>query len=298
MKYSLLLKQYVNYILVLFSIIGILLIWRSQLKEAIPSYSPGNNGIFHFYTAYHYGDNLLNLKFFYNISDILRENNITIHYYYNTEYVKNRDELDRYVERDIVKLHPLEEKPANAVELWMGNNVSHINRVPSMDLFFAAFYQKILTYMGLDRLGIDTSLYQKENYLLPIYDKLPTKFKDVDILFINGEPKSAQFAYNKAETDAICVELSKRYRVVTTSPVNDMIPCTFTDGLKLQDIGAISTHAKYIVGTNTAPLIPCFNSYTKQNVKKWIFVSHENFTEIPYKRIWNHKPLLTEPYII
>ena len=298
MKYTVLLKQYVNYILVLGSIIGILLIWRSQPREAIPPYSPSNNGIYHFYTPHHYGDNLLNLKFFYNITDVLREKGITIHYYYNTEYIKNRDELDRYVDETTVKLHPLEEKPATAVELWMGHNVGRMNRVPSFDRYFSAFYGRILAYMGLDRLGIDTSLYQKEDYLLTIYDNLPTKFKEIDILFINSEPKSGQFAYNKKETDAICVELAKHYKIVTTSPVNDSIPCTFKDGLKLQDIGAISTHAKYIVGTNTAPLIPCFNSYTKRHVKKWIFVSYENFTEIPYKRIWDHKPILNEPYAI
>jgi len=298
MKYSVLLKQYVNYIIVLGSIIGIGVIWYFKMREVIPEYSPNNNGIFHFYTAHHYGDNLFNLKFLYNISEILRENNITVHYYYNAEYVKNRDELERYINGETVKLHPLNEKPANAVELWMGNNANGLERTRSLDRYFNAYYKRILAYMGLDRLGIDTSLYQKEDYLIPIYEKLPTKFKDVDILFINGEPKSGQFSYDKKETDAICVELSKRYRVVTTSPVNDSIPCTFTDGLKLQDIGAISTHAKYIVGTNTAPLVACFNSHTKQSVKKWIFVSHENFTEIPYKRIWDHKAILTEPYNI
>jgi hypothetical protein len=39
--------------------------------------------VIRFYNEYHYGDNILNLKFLYNISPILRRDKKRIHYYYN-----------------------------------------------------------------------------------------------------------------------------------------------------------------------------------------------------------------------
>ncbi len=266
---------------------------RSVPERAIIPRSPPIGGMneYHFYNKYHYGDSILNLKFFYNISDYLREHNIKIHYYYNDSYIKNRDELERYVNKDAMVLHTIDEKPENAIELWLAHNHAGKRATDSFDEYFQGVYKRLLNYMGIGHLGIDTSLYQKEGYLLKIYDKLPDKFKNVDILFINAEPHSGQFIYDKKRADAIAVELSKYYKIVTTSPVNEQIPCTFTDGLKLQDIGAVSTHAKYIIGVNSGPLIPCLNYYAKQSVKKWILVSQERFTQIPCRRIYNYKRL-------
>ena len=51
--------------------------------------------IFNFHCGYHYGDNMLNLKFLYCISDYLKNNQITINYYYDDAYIKNLDELER-----------------------------------------------------------------------------------------------------------------------------------------------------------------------------------------------------------
>jgi hypothetical protein len=45
----------------------------------------------------------------------------------------------------------------------------------------------------------------------------------------------------------------------------------------LQDIGAISTHAKYIIAINSGPLVPCYTHATKEHVKKWIIFVDEPF---------------------
>jgi hypothetical protein len=69
--------------------------------------------------------------------------------------------------------------------------------------------------------------------------------------------------------------------IVTTTYVNNDIKCTFTDGLHLQDIGAISIHAKYIVGVHSGTMAACYNSLTKRNVKKWfIFAEGKIHSEI------------------
>lgn len=223
---------------------------------------------FHFYNEFHYGDNILNLKFFYNISKILKEKNIQIHYYYSYDYIKNKEELERYVDPAVVILHDISEKPENTIQLWMGNTIENITHA-DFDKYFRLFYKNILKYLGLQDLPIDTSLYQKEDYLLDIYARLNSKFHDVHVLILNNPPASGQFDFNQEKIDALADRLSKQFKVVVLKPVND-IPSTSTDGLKLQDIGAISTHVKYIIGMNSGPLIPCFNSYTKESVKKWI----------------------------
>ena len=296
MRWTTLLYKYRTYAAFIMLIVTISLVHyeRSTVpKRAIIPISPPIEGTneYHFYNKYHYGDSILNLKFFYNISDHLRKYNITIHYYYNENYIKNRDELERYVNKDTMFLHTIDEKPERAIELWLAHNQAGKKANASFDEYFEGVYKRLLNYMGIGHIGIETSLYQKEEYLLKIYDKLPDRFKNAEILFINAAPQSAQFAYNKKRADEIAVELSKQYRIVTTSPVNEQIPCTFTAGLKLQDIGAVSTHARYIIGVNSGPLIPCLNYYTKQSVKKWIFVSKENFTQIPYRRIYNYSRL-------
>lgn len=284
-------KKYKEYIV--FSILISILLVMEYFKytKSIPDYSP-NNRTYHFYSGIvsHYGDNMFPLKFFYNISEHLRKKGIIIHYYYNPKYIK-KDELDRYINKDTMLLRPMHEKPSHAVMLHLVFPMSGVHVSDSFDEYFGEMYKRLLGYMDLGGLGIDTSLYQKEEYLLKIYEKLPDKFKDVDILFINAEPNSGQFVYNKKQGDAAAIELSKRYRIVTTSPVSDEIPCTFTDGLKLQDIGAVSTHAKYIIGVNSGPLIPCLNYYAKESVKKWIFVSREKFTQIPWRPIDNYNSL-------
>lgn len=225
--------------------------------------------VYHFHNKDHYGDNILNLKFLYNISDILKENSITINYYYNPDYIKNVDELERYVNSDTLSLHEIKTRPNDSIELWMGNEINGVNH-HSFDEYYMLFYNKILQHLKLDNLGIDISLYQKESYLQNIYNDLDPKYKDLDILIINAEPKSGQFAYDKSLFDLICKKLSSKYKIATTASVNNIIPCTFTDGLKMQDIGAISTHAKYIIAIHSGPLMACYNSDTKNSVKKWI----------------------------
>jgi hypothetical protein len=153
------------------------------------------------------------------------------------------------------------------------NNIS----IFDFDKFYSAFYERILKIIGLSHLDIDKSLFQKEDYLGDVYNKLDSKFKDVDILIINAEPQSGQFTYDKGKFDNMCIDLSKKYNIVTTQPVIDSIKCTMRDGLFLQDIGAISTHSKYIIAVHSGPIVPCYNLMAKNYVKKWIVCVNEDY---------------------
>jgi len=235
------------------------------------------NKTYSFYNRFHYGDNILNLKFLYNISKELKNDNIKINYYYEPLYIKNIDELQRYVDNDVLTLDILSNKPNDAIELWMNNPINNTSYMNDFNIYYDLFYKNILNILGLNNLNINTSLYQKEDYLQDIYNNINKKFHNLDILFINAEPKSGQFNYDNLKMNAVCIKLADKYNIATTSPVNSSIKCTFSDGLKIQDIGAISTHVKYIIAVNSGPICACFTEATKQSVKKWIILDKNNY---------------------
>jgi len=232
-----------------------------------------------FHCDWHYGDNLLNLKFIYNLSKLLKEKGTKIRYFYDSDYIKNVDELKRYVDPEVLTLES-GSKPEGAIELWMGHPIDNKAMltiaagtpiVPSEE-YYDLFYKKMVKHMGLEGEGIDTSLFQEEPYLKDVYEKLDSKFKDLDVLIINAAPMSGQAFYDKEKFNKMCIDLASKHKVATTSPIegHDSIPCTMRDKLMLQDIGAVSTHAKHIIATHSGPLTPCFNAETKRHVKKWI----------------------------
>jgi hypothetical protein len=80
---------------------------------------------------------------------------------------------------------------------------------------------------------------------------------------------------------------------VTTQPVAENIPCTICDGLNIQDIGAISMHAKYIIAINSGPVAAIFNKTAAENVKKWIILDKGPYTflTINYVMIPNNESI-------
>lgn len=232
--------------------------------------------VFHFTNGGHYGDSIFNLRFFYNNAELLKANGIYIYYYY-PPHITRVEELQRYVDGGCVELKN-GGAPPEVAELWMKNSIDGATAWDNISVYYSLFYRNILRTFELEDKGVDTSLFQKEDYLQGIYEGLDDTYKDIDILVINAEPKSGQFAYNKEEMDSLIHTMSKRFRIVTTSPVDSTIPSTMAGGLSLQDIGAVSTHAKYIFGVHSGPLIPCFNAATKAHVKKWILLDNN-----PYK---------------
>ena len=228
---------------------------------------------FHFYNVYHYGDNILNLKFINNISEYLDKYNIIIHYYYNDTYVKNRGELERYINTPRIKINSIYNIPENSIHLWMGDKINNTDLF-TFDTYYNLFYKHILSILHITD-NICTSLYQKEEYLINLYkiinNKCNNKYKNIDILILNSTPQSRQPAPDINEFNKLCINLNKQYNICITDYIeNDRtIKCTRDDYLKIQDIGAISTSCKYIIAIHSGPITACYNSYTKKNVIKW-----------------------------
>jgi len=226
--------------------------------------------VFHFYNPGHIGDNLLNLKFFFYVGNFLKERNYKIMYYYDTNYVYNtKESLMQYTDPEIVELKPLAVKPSNAVPLWMFYEIDGTSHI-QYERYFEKFYEKISKIFQIENVPLTKTLWLDEPFLLPIYDALDPKFKDIDILILNNRAMSGQYSDN-TPLNALARYLNSKFNVVTLGDIG----MKSASSLSLKEIGAISTHAKYIISPNSGALIPCFNSYTKKYVKKWFFVGQE-----------------------
>jgi hypothetical protein len=224
----------------------------------------------------HYGDNIFILKFIFNNAAILKQKRVKVNLYYNTEYCKNVKELEQYLDKDVVTLVANVNKPPNTHILWMGQAIDGVT-FHTLEEYFKKYYAKLASILGLDLNATDISLYQKEDYLLDIYNNMSDKYKDLDILIINAEPKSDQFVYNIQNMNDMCMRLKDKYKIATTAAVDDSIHSTMRDNLTMRDIGAISTKAKYIIAVHSGPFVPCYNLHTKNNVKKVLLLLKDNY---------------------
>lgn len=244
--------------------------------------------VFHFQSGHHLGDNILNLKYFLYLSDILKARGDTVYYYYSTEWPYNKEEILRaYIDPSVVILKPYMEHPPGAVELWQGRPIGKTVHTET-ELYFEKFYRRILDHLHIDDPTITTNIWLPEPFLIPVYERLDSKFKDIDILMLNNVGKSGQYN-NNAPLNALAIYLAAHFNVVTSEKVNESIKSA--DALTLQEIGAMSTHASYIISSCSGPQIPCFNKQTRDNVKKWFFITsgiHFQFLSIDYLHTANN----------
>lgn len=225
---------------------------------------------FHFYNIWHMGDNLLNIRFFSTISNILKEKNIHIHYYYDVNHpYNNKNEFLRYTDLSVVTLHPLSEKPSDSIELWMGHTFGNITHY-EFEKYFSNHYTKIFNILNIKPID-PVTLWLDEPYLIDTYNKLDVKYKNVDILIFNSIGQSGQCT-DISHINNLAIHLNKYFNVVVTNYINDSIKCTMSDNLLVQDIAAISTNSKYIIATMSGTVTGAFNSITKQNIVKWFFI--------------------------
>ena len=237
---------------------------------------------YNFYNKYHLGDNVFNLIFFNNIKNFIEENNIIINYYCQPEYF---NQLKEFVQSQNINLLRIENKPPRSIELWVETPtfnfiLSHIlsnSRNPLLKNFKVNkvnynIYYKMLFNIVLKKINFPLKLekfYYDDPDLITRYNNLNEKYKNVDILIVNSQPLSSQYNYIKSEWDNYICELNKRYKVVTTTHVNNEITCTMNDNLTIKTIAAISTKVPIIIAINSGVVPGLLNIYTLKNVKQF-----------------------------
>lgn len=255
-----------------------------------------HNKKYYFHNFYHLGDNVFNMIFFKIIKTYILENNITIHYYCQPEYIKQAAEFN-----DIpnIIIEPIQDKHHNSHELWIDKEVRGFSwtkiynknckaglKRSFYDKFFASFFNNVLEIMKI-KITIKTFYYKDRNLkqrFIIINKQFNNKYRKIDILILNSQPMSGQFNYNKAEWDEHIRYLNNTYKVITTTKV-DGIPCTMDDNLTIKDIAALSIQATIIIAVNSGVVPGLLNKYTLNNVKHvYVFDDRCKFS---YKKFEN-----------
>lgn len=231
--------------------------------------------VFHIHNEFHLGDQIFNMIFFYNIKYYLEHNDIFINYYCPPEHLS---QVEEFKGSNKIQILPISHKPSNSFQMWIENNKAYctFEKVKEKygkvkyNFFFIKFYNCILKRIFRSSLRLKMFFYEDYD-LINRYENLEDKFKKVDILILNSQPCSNQYDYNKGEWDNYIRDLHLRdgFKIVTTTHVEDYIPCTMHHHLTLKSIAAISTQAKIIIAINSGVVPGLLNVYTLKNVKQF-----------------------------
>ena len=247
-----------------------------------------NNSVINFLNVYHLGDDVFLMIYLYNCKQYIIDNNITINYYINSQYI---DQIKEFICCSNINILDIINAPHDAINTWIGssNYELHHGTMGNLDKAFNEFLAKFLSQVG-SVAGLPPMLeftYTDEN-LLTRYNGLKDRYKNNEILIINSNPQSFQYDYeaNKSDWIAMINKLSEKYKIVTTNKIEN-IACTMDDKLTIKDIAAISTSVKYIIAINVGPLVGCFNTYSLNNINKWYIF--DNRVGYSYPNIYMNK---------
>lgn len=224
----------------------------------------------HIYNEYHLGDCAISLHFARKMSVFYN-----VYLYVNSKYIK---ELENHLEKELkdkVYILDLNKKPYSALNSWYGSinleGYGFRNKTFYINERFEKFFSLLCKQHNLQ---IPECLLNKYCILFDSLSILESKNEiECDILFINSRPLSGQYFYNKSNLDSCIRALSEKFKIVTTAPSIDNVPCTLDFNCNLMDIANISLKTKYVIGIATAPIIPCFNKWNIDMLKKWIVLS-------------------------
>lgn len=221
-----------------------------------------------FCNGYHLGDNVNHIHYLRKLCE--NYGDIRFFYYIKSSYF---DELNVFIEdlKEQIILKKLEDRPLDSINAWVGS--IPINGGKSGGVFllndrYKLFYDTISANIGL------------ENPIKTSYDmildapciNLANTIGNYDILLINSVPLSGQYSLNDTDFKNKVDEWKEKYTIITTRKI-DSFPCTLDYKYNLVQIANMSIRVKYIVGIATAPIIPCFNVWNIDSVKKWFVLS-------------------------
>jgi hypothetical protein len=218
----------------------------------------------HLFNRFHLGDGIFMMNYLYQIRNHLINNEMTVVYHCEPAYKLQLEEFVAGCEGRI-QIAPLAETPADAIDVWMRHSFPHFDRFPFND-FLVKHLNRIARQLHAPKIR---TIFYKDTDFAARYERLPDSCREVDILFINAVPKSAQYNYKKPEWDALAHELiDAGYKVVSTSLIRG-VPSTIQHSLTVKDIGAVARRAKYIVAVNSGPVAACLNEDAITYVSRW-----------------------------
>ena len=232
----------------------------------------------------HLGDNIINFIFFYQIKEYIESNNIIIHYRCHEQYHQNLSEMN--CSKNIIIL-PWEDI---GYVLWQrtvyeickpGFSIEHILSCFSIEHILCLMFNVFLQNHNIP-VQVEKFEY-KDDDLLKRYYNLDDKYKNIDILIINSTPLSGQINYVRNEWNQFIINLSKKYKIVTSETVNEDI--LSAQHLSVKDVAAIGTNVKNIIAIHTGPSIPLHNTDILNNVENiYMFNDYSIFSTRKIKK--------------
>ena len=227
----------------------------------------------HTFNEWHLGDNLIHINFLRRLSK--RYPGCFFRHYCNNDYLA---QLDPFVQDCVnVSLGALVEKPKNAIDSWIGSDRYFFDSPLRFEwaAFHLDWFDRLAVVMGLRSPIISLS------ELLFDYPALysPTATADsYDFMIINSQPLSRQTPDFDPQflSDLAKGFLSRGYKVITTHPTG-FAPSTLAQGLKLAEIGVLSTHCSAVVGIPNGPMWPTLNVLNAQrNQHRVMWIGTQN----------------------
>ena len=231
----------------------------------------------------HLGDNIINFIFFYQIKEYIESNNIIILYRCHQQYHRNLSELN--CSKNIIIL-PWENI---GYILWQRTVYEICKPGFSIEDILCLMFNVFLINHNIP-IQVDKFEY-KDDDLFKRFDKLDDKYKNIDILIINSTPLSGQLKYDKNEWNEFIINLSKKYKIVTSETVNENI--LSAQHLSVKDVAAIATNVKNIIAIHTGPSIPLHNTDILNKVENiYMFNDYSNFSTRKIKKTTHIQELL------
>jgi hypothetical protein len=221
------------------------------------------------------GDNLAHLHFLRGVAkqnpDVTFEH--AAHICYLPQMIDVVADLPNIILRD---LRSIDRKRAinswkNAGKFWERHDLRN-----DYGQFMVAFFEKLAGEMG-----VENPIKRPADLLFDYPAIMDTASEPFDFLVVNSEPMSSQWrSMDLADVDQLAVDLSLRYKVVTTRPVRPFIPCTQRTNVSVTGIGGISRFCKYVVMISTGPSWITFNVWNRKSVQLRIVFLEEERVEI------------------
>jgi len=235
---------------------------------------------YYLYNEYHLGDNVFNAIYFNIISYYLEKENYFIYYYCQPDYIL---QVNEFVNSKNVMINDISKKPATAVQLWINNSyfkytldyvytkiINKSYKRVNYNKYYRDFFN-VVSYKFQILIKIERFYYKDYLDLASRYKNINkiynNKYKNIDLLIINSQPLSGQYNYNKLEWDNYITLLNNKYKLVTTTKVEN-IKCTMDDNLTIKDIAAISNYVKVIIAVNSGVIPGTLNKKTLKNIKQ------------------------------
>jgi len=254
------------------------------------------NRIYYIHNDKGLGDNVFNMIFFNIIKFYILSNNIKIYYYTKDSYIGQLNEFITIPENIFILSFSI--KPNNSLELWINTpfyGYTHIDAINSSNtkkicynIYYKNFFNNVLSKLKLN-FSINKFFYF-DNDLIERYDKIPSIYKNFDILILNSQPYSNQYDYDKNSWDNYIIKMNSKFNILTTTKVDGVL-CTFDDNLTIKDIASLSTKAKVIIAINSGVVPGLLNYYTLTNIKHFYNFDNRSFYSYPN---FENKKLITD----